>query len=551
MHRNYFLFHQQTKYLNTLLQNETIISAFTHRKDELVLRIRGKDELFLRISVNKRLPYVLLYHAYNIKEHHISLFPEINQATIRQFSIQPFDKRLTIQCNRLYLDCTFYGSAPNIILCDDSGKTINRFKKNVSADHVQISDQLFNPYQIKTEDITQFASWQPDRSLKDLFVNHLNGFNSVLARELGFRCDIPQNTHLSELDSMKIDTMIKQIKQMMNELEQENAYLYQQKLKTVILSIIELSHLNRSHEVERFDSLNEAWKKFVNHHQYTTRFTNLKLKTSGAVDKRIAFLTKSLEQIAESKNIESKKKIAEMKGNLLLTYASEIPKGAETVSLENIFTEGKDKIEIRLNPAKSVQQNAQSYFNKYNDIERTKSQIRTRERTYRQELDEYVQLNQRIELAKNLKDIQKIEQLLIKRKIIQDQSSEKTNNIVQETFKHAILEGGWEVFVGRNARNNDHLTFKFARKYDLWLHAQGVKGSHTVLRLNQKDIQPPGHTLEQAAQIAAYHSAAKNDSTVPVIYTQVKYVRKLRKSMPGQVTVIQSKTIFVTPKNLI
>jgi predicted ribosome quality control (RQC) complex YloA/Tae2 family protein len=551
MHRNYFLFHQQIKYLNTLLQDYMIISSFTHRKDELVLHIDGDDDFFLRISVNKRLPYVILNRSYNIKEHHVNLFPEIERATIHQFSIQPFDKRLKIQCNIWYLDCTFYGSTPNIILRDEAGNNVNRFKKYKIMISEQTSETKINPYLSRSDQILKFASRHPDIRSENFFAHYIDGFNTVLAREICSRCDIPADLKLHGLDTDLIDRIIKQIKQIVHEMDQGMALLYKHGEKSLILSIIKLNHLRDTYDVERIGTLNEAWKKFVNYHQYVARFTNLKLKAGRALDQRIAFLEKSLKHIAESKNIEAKKKTAEMKGNLLLTYAEQIPKGVELISLENIFSEAKNKIEIRLNPAKSAKQNAQSYFNKYNDIPRTKNQIRVRERTYRKELSECVQLDQRIKNVKSLKDIQKIEQLLIDKKIMQGQSGEKANKAIPEAFKRAVLEGGWEVYIGRNARNNDQLTFQFARKSDLWLHAQGIKGSHTVLRLIQKDTQPPRQILEQAAQIAAYHSAAKNDSTVPVIYTPVRYVRKSRKALAGQVTVIQSKTIFVTPKNLI
>jgi predicted ribosome quality control (RQC) complex YloA/Tae2 family protein len=105
--------------------------------------------------------------------------------------------------------------------------------------------------------------------------------------------------------------------------------------------------------------------------------------------------------------------------------------------------------------------------------------------------------------------------------------------------------------IGKNADNNDLLTFKFARKYDIWLHAQGVSGSHVVIRLPNKTTDPPMDIIKQAASIAAYFSSAKNSAMVPVNYTSVRYVRKPRKSSPGTALITNSKTIFVEPKKYI
>ena len=114
-----------------------------------------------------------------------------------------------------------------------------------------------------------------------------------------------------------------------------------------------------------------------------------------------------------------------------------------------------------------------------------------------------------------------------------------------------ILKQQWEIFIGKNSENNDLLTFKFARKYDIWLHAQGVSGSHVIIRVRDKNQKPPMDIIEQAASVAAFFSAGKNSSTVPVNYTEVRYVRKPRKSPPGTVIFSHPNTIFVEPRKYI
>ncbi len=102
------------------------------------------------------------------------------------------------------------------------------------------------------------------------------------------------------------------------------------------------------------------------------------------------------------------------------------------------------------------------------------------------------------------------------------------------------------ILVGKNGPGNDHLTWRLARSYDLWLHAQGIPGSHVVVRL-QKGKSAPPRTLQEAAQIAAYYSRARGQVKVPVDYALRKYLRKPKAAAPGVVLLTQEKTIVVRP----
>jgi predicted ribosome quality control (RQC) complex YloA/Tae2 family protein len=98
--------------------------------------------------------------------------------------------------------------------------------------------------------------------------------------------------------------------------------------------------------------------------------------------------------------------------------------------------------------------------------------------------------------------------------------------------------------VGRNAKENEELTLKFAHSDDLWLHAQGVPGSHVVVRL-EKGANLPPDTLKDAATLALLYSDLKKNGKGDVIYTRRKYVRKAKGRPPGTVMVTQEKAIFL------
>lgn len=110
-----------------------------------------------------------------------------------------------------------------------------------------------------------------------------------------------------------------------------------------------------------------------------------------------------------------------------------------------------------------------------------------------------------------------------------------------------LSSDGFEILVGRAARDNDHLTFKVAKPNDLWLHAADYGGSHVVVR-NSTRKEIPHRTIIEAAQLAAHFSQARKDSKVDVHYTQRKFLSKLKGSAPGLVRVTRSRNITVTPK---
>jgi predicted ribosome quality control (RQC) complex YloA/Tae2 family protein len=103
---------------------------------------------------------------------------------------------------------------------------------------------------------------------------------------------------------------------------------------------------------------------------------------------------------------------------------------------------------------------------------------------------------------------------------------------------------GLPMFVGRNARENEELTFRLAKSDDLWLHARGAPGSHVVVRL-AKGADPPPETLRDAATLALFYSDLKKSGKGEVIYTRRKWVKAAKKQAPGAVLVTHEQSIHV------
>jgi predicted ribosome quality control (RQC) complex YloA/Tae2 family protein len=101
--------------------------------------------------------------------------------------------------------------------------------------------------------------------------------------------------------------------------------------------------------------------------------------------------------------------------------------------------------------------------------------------------------------------------------------------------------------VGRSNQENDEITFRVSAPGDWWFHAEGVPGSHVVLRPRGGTDAPPARIIEQAASVAAHYSKARHSGLVPVIYTLRKYVRKFRGAEPGQVKCERETMVMVPP----
>jgi predicted ribosome quality control (RQC) complex YloA/Tae2 family protein len=151
------------------------------------------------------------------------------------------------------------------------------------------------------------------------------------------------------------------------------------------------------------------------------------------------------------------------------------------------------------------------------------------------------------EINKHLQALEGIENLKELRKYLKEHglADDKAPDTPEQLFRQYEYLG-FQVWMGRNARNNDLLTMQFARKEDLWLHAKDVSGSHVVIR-QQSGQNFPEPVIMKAAALAAYHSKKRNDTVCPVTVTPRKYVRKPKGLPDGAVIVEREKVVLVRP----
>jgi predicted ribosome quality control (RQC) complex YloA/Tae2 family protein len=130
---------------------------------------------------------------------------------------------------------------------------------------------------------------------------------------------------------------------------------------------------------------------------------------------------------------------------------------------------------------------------------------------------------------------------------VPDPGKTQKNRVPPSEAFRKIRYRGWEIVVGKSAAGNDHITTKLARANDLWLHAEGMPGSHVLVRNPDKREVPP-EVLARAASLAAFYSKGRHAGKVPVTYTLARNVKKPRGAKPGLVTLSERKTIMAFPQ---
>lgn len=216
-----------------------------------------------------------------------------------------------------------------------------------------------------------------------------------------------------------------------------------------------------------------------------------------------------------------------MWGNLILTNKNLLTRGMEMVVLKDYCG---NTVEIPLKKALNPPENAARFFRKAAGVHTERERLEGRIRQIEGRLTE---LEGTLALVPGMPP-ERITGLL--------GSPERKPEARKP--REFVLEGGWRCIAGRNARENEELTFRTAAKDDYWLHARGASGSHVILRRDGRPGNPPEKVLQMAADIAARHSGQKG--IIPVDCTLVKYVRRVKGAPQGFVKYTNEKTLFST-----
>lgn len=256
----------------------------------------------------------------------------------------------------------------------------------------------------------------------------------------------------------------------------------------------------------------------------------------------ISKLRLKLKKLQKDLNQASKLDQYQLFGELLMANLYNFEKGQKEISVVNYYDENGAEVKIPLSERKTPIENAQSYYTKYNKAKNALIMVQQQIDKTNEDLAYFEMLAQQVQQAAP-HDIEEIREELAEQGFMKMRASKRRKKPTKPSPEEFISSTGIRISVGKNNKQNDYLTFKLARKYEIWMHTKDIPGSHVVIHSAEPDEQ----TIREAATLSAYFSKARDSSSVPVDYTEIRQVKKPSGAKPGFVIYFEQKTIFVTP----
>jgi predicted ribosome quality control (RQC) complex YloA/Tae2 family protein len=281
---------------------------------------------------------------------------------------------------------------------------------------------------------------------------------------------------------------------------------------------------------------------------FDARAASARQRLRKAIEQRRRLRGKLAEDRAEHGEADEHKRI----GDLLLANLGTAERHGETVTLTDYYAPDAPRIELRVEEHKSLQEEAAQRFARYTKARRATQESARRMEMLKKELETLSAQQSELETIIAERDEGALAAFLeegqgqdARPKSVGPPRGQKSAEAVQGARRYRSSDG-YEILVGRAARDNDHLTFRVARPHDLWLHAADYPGSHVVVR-NPTRAEIPQRTIIEAARLAANYSHAKRDAKVDVHYTPRKFLSKPKGVAPGLVRMSSFRTITVEP----
>ena len=232
-------------------------------------------------------------------------------------------------------------------------------------------------------------------------------------------------------------------------------------------------------------------------------------------------------------------------GDIVTANIHRIVKGQTVIQCEDFYDENMALIDIPISPILSPQQNAAKFYKDYTKLKNAEKELTKQISLGEEELHYLKSVLEELNRAETEAELEEIRQELQQGGYLKADSSRKKMKQAKSKPMVFTSTDGYQIYVGRNNRQNDELTFRAARKDDIWCHASKVHGSHVIISCN--GTKPPDDTVTQACQLAAYYSETSSGQNIPVDCTPVKQVKKLPGAKPGMVIYHTYRTVIVNP----
>ena len=299
-----------------------------------------------------------------------------------------------------------------------------------------------------------------------------------------------------------------------------------------------------------YPTLSEAMDAFFLGRDLRMRMQQRSAGLQKQIKNNIARLEKKKAIMLETLNESEKAEQNRIYGELLTANLHAISKGATQAEVVNYYDEEQRLILIPLSSGLTPAKNAQAYYKKYRKAKGAEQYAREQMTAIEGELALLENTLEDLDKCANTTDLAEIRYLLVDNGYVRPDPITRKRKKLQEGKPYRfVAPDGTEILVGKNSLQNDRLTLH-ARGNETWLHAQGIPGSHVLVRMEE---EPTAETLLLAAKLAAYYSKGRNHPSLPVDYTKRKYVKKAAGAAAGFVTYTNFQTALVglSPEELV
>ena len=232
-------------------------------------------------------------------------------------------------------------------------------------------------------------------------------------------------------------------------------------------------------------------------------------------------------------------------GDILTANLYRLKKGQKSASCEDFYDEEMKTVEIPLSPLLSPQENAAKFYKDYTRMKNAEKELTHQMALGREEYAYLQSVLEELNRADTEAELEEIRQELQSQGYLKAEGKRKQPRKGKLPPMRFESTDGYPLYVGRNNRQNDELTFKLARKDDIWCHASKVHGSHVIISCG--GTKPPDDTVTQAAQLAAFYSESTGGQNIPVDVTKVREVKRIPSGKPGMVIYHTYRTAIVNP----
>ncbi|MCA9892978.1 MAG: NFACT family protein [Anaerolineae bacterium] len=382
---------------------------------------------------------------------------------------------------------------------------------------------------------------KPSDKLVKLLPRSFYGMSPVLASEVVFQASGDTEAQIENISVDALHAALETVIQPLARREWQPGVVEKNGIAEAF-SVYPLTYLDGWHRV---DSTSEAMNLYYGISAGPDAYNEAKKPVQDAIDEGKIKYGAKINSLESGLKDDSEREQLQQSGELILAYQYTIQPG-QTELVAQYDVDGPELV-ITLDPDLTPLENAQRYFDRYNRAKRALDSVPELIEESQQELRYIEQLESDLEMASSWPEIDDVVTALRQMGLIDRDRKMRQIGGGNRTAPMRFTPDGYVIWLGRNSRQNEEVTFKKANPQDLWLHARDVAGAHVVIRDDGRHI--PETLVEKAASVAAFYSKAREENSVIVDVTHVKYVKGIKGAGPGMVTYRNERTVTVTPHN--